>query len=237
MTTQNPSVPLLASRWFYPVTAVLLAAIVFAGFAGTFYLRRAALPPLGRLLLVHGLVFTTWIVLFAVQSLLIVTQRRQLHMRLGWFRAALAVLVVVLGTLAAVAALRLGRAPIPGLDPRSFFVIPMGDMAVFGLFAGLGIWFRRSGQAHRRLMLLATLSIVGAAIARLPLAFIAGGGPVAFFGLTDLFVLAACGYDFVKSRRLHPALLWGGLVLILSQPLRLLLGGTQLWLGFATLFQ
>jgi hypothetical protein len=82
-------------------------------------------------------------------------------------------------------------------------------------------------------MLTATISILVAAIARLPFAFIQAGGPPVFFGLTDLVLLACIFYDTVAHRRLDPAYLWGGLLVVVSQPLRLALGGTAAWLAFA----
>jgi hypothetical protein len=58
-------------------------------------------------------------------------------------------------------------------------------------------------------------------------------GPLAFLGLADLFVLAGIFYDYASRRRVHPAYIWGGLFLVASQPLRLMLAKTDLWMGFA----
>lgn len=223
-------------RAFFPVMGLLIAVTVFAGFAASFYLRDAAQPPLATLLVVHGVVFTAWVLLFVVQTTLIAANRVEVHKRLGWAGAALAVALIALGTLAAVRSLRLGRAPIPGLDPRSFFAVPFFDMVVFTLLVGAGIRFRTAPETHRRLMLLATIGLLDAAVARLPVAFIASGGPPVFFALADLFILAGWAFDLARRRRIHPAFLWGGLLLILSQPLRLVLGGTAAWKGFADLF-
>src|SRR6266404_5808899 len=84
------------------------------------------------------------------------------------------------------------------------------------------------------LMLIAAVNLLAPAIARIPLHFIETGGPLAFFGLTDLCLLACVGFDTIKNRRLHPAFLWGTLLVIASQPLRLMLSGTDIWLRFAT---
>jgi hypothetical protein len=86
---------------------------------------------------------------------------------------------------------------------------------------------------YRRLMLLAAINLLTPAIARLPLNFITNGGPLAFFGLTDLCLLVAVGFDTIKNRRLHPVFLWGSIFLIVMQPLRLLLAGTNAWMSFA----
>lgn len=80
-------------------------------------------------------------------------------------------------------------------------------------------------------MLLATVNLVTAAIARWP--GVLALGPLAFFGLTDLFVVALTIWDFRTRGRLHPITLWGGLLIIVSQPLRLVVSSTQGWLAFA----
>jgi len=81
------------------------------------------------------------------------------------------------------------------------------------------------------LMLLATVNLVTAAIARWP--GVLPLGPLAFFGLTDLFIVALAIWDFRTRGRLHPVTLWGGLLIIVSQPLRLVVSGTAGWLAFA----
>ena len=82
-------------------------------------------------------------------------------------------------------------------------------------------------------MLLATIAILPAATARLPFAFIQETGPLAFFGLADLFILACLLYDLFTRGRPHRATVWGGLLIVVSQPLRLLVGQSQTWLAFA----
>ena len=60
------------------------------------------------------------------------------------------------------------------------------------------------------------------------------GGALAFFGLTDLCLLTAVVFDTVRQRRLHPVFSWGMLLIVASQPLRLMLAGTDAWMRFAT---
>jgi hypothetical protein len=80
-------------------------------------------------------------------------------------------------------------------------------------------------------MVLGSLQMVTPAVARWP--GIAPFGPPAFFGITDLFVIALAIFDFRTRRRLHPATLWGGLLTIIAQPAQLMLSGTSSWLDFA----
>ncbi len=223
-------------RIFYTGMALAAAATMFTGFSATFFQRSATLPELGTLFVVHGVVFTAWFLIFIGQTSLIAANRRDLHRKVGSATVILAAFMVVIGTMMAIDALRRGSAPIAGLDPRSFFAVPMFDMLCFPILVGAAFRFRRDSETHKRLMLLATVSILSAAIARIPLPFIKAGGPLAFFPLEDLFVLAGPAYDFLTRRRVHPAYIWGGLFVILSQPLRLMIGGTPMWFSFADLF-
>jgi hypothetical protein len=81
-------------------------------------------------------------------------------------------------------------------------------------------------------MVLVTIALLAAPVARLPLAILQAGPP-AFFGLADLLLVPCVVYDLVTGRRIHPATAWGGLLIVASQPLRLLLGGTGACLAFA----
>jgi len=92
---------------------------------------------------------------------------------------------------------------------------------------------RRRSDFHKRLMLLASVSILMPAIVRIPLRFIQGSALVGF-GLIDLCVPAPVVFDTIKNRRLHPAFGWGALLIVASQPLSFLLGATHVWTRFAT---
>ena len=105
-------------------------------------------------------------------------------------------------------------------------------MLLFASFVGLAIAKRSDPQAHKRWMLLASLNLITAAIARWP-GVITIGAPPLFFGLTDLFLVALVIWDRVSRGRVHPATKWGGLLIVASQPLRLVVSGTAAWLAFA----
>ena len=234
MATQPQLAVRRRDRFFYTGMAVLAAAIVFAGFARTYYLKaHFATPPLRPLVHFHGILFTSWIVLFLSQASLVAAKRTDIHRRLGLAGGVLAVLMVCVGSLTAISAARRGFAPPGAPPPLVFLVIPLFDMLVFAVLIAAAFLYRRQPDTHKRLMLVATIALLDAAIGRLPFAFILKNGPLAFFGLADLILLACIFYDIVTRRRLHPAYLWGGILLIVSQPLRLLIGGTSAWLTFA----
>lgn len=222
-------------RLFYTGMAVAVVITVFAGFAPTYYLRPYFVTqPLIPLLHLHGIVFTSWIALFLIQTFLVAANRTGVHRRLGVVGAVVALLMIVIGPVTAIIRAKVVDVSLAGPAPLVFLTIPLGDMLVFASLVGAGFYYRRRADVHKRLMMLATISILPAAIARLPFAFIQQFGPLAFFGLTDLFIVVCLLYDLVARGRIHRATIWGGLLIIVSQPLRLLIGNTHAWLVFAT---
>jgi len=219
---------------FYAWAGWLAVAIVFAGFGRTFYLRSiSGAPPLSTLLVVHGVVMSAWFVLFAGQVWLVEARRIDLHRRLGVLGAVVALLVLCVGVIAAIDAGRRGASPSPGVTPLAFMAIPLFDMPVFALLVGLALWRRRRPDVHKRLMLLATVSLLTPAIARIPLGFIQHGGPPVFFGLALLVVFACIAIDSARNRRLHPAYAWGAALIVAMLPLRLLIATSDAWTRFA----
>ncbi|HEV8456514.1 MAG TPA: hypothetical protein VGQ24_16595 [Gemmatimonadales bacterium] len=221
------------TRRFYVGMAVAFAITVFAGFSRSYFLKaHYGTPELSLLLHAHGLVFTTWVLFFLAQTTLVAAGRTYIHRRMGVAGAVLAGLVLIMGTTTAILRVKGGAAPIPGVSPLSFLAVPLFDMVVFAILIGTGLYFRRRLDTHKRLMTLATISLLSAPIARLPFGVLKAGPP-AFFGLTDLFIVALLVYDLATRRRVHPATVWGGLLIVASQPLRLMISGTPAWLAFA----
>lgn len=225
-------------RLFYRAIAIALALTVLGGFGPTYYFRLVGTAPLATLsggpvtLLVHthAVLFTAWVLLFIAQTVLIAQRRVALHRKLGTAGAGLACLMVVAGTLTAINQAARGVAP-AGFDPYQFLMIPLSDMLLFGGFVAAALRQRANREAHKRLMLLAYVCIVTAAIGRLP--GVLPLGPPVFFGLSLLFVLAGVIYDKGSRGRVHPAYVWGGTILVISVPLRLVIAGTETWTRFA----
>lgn len=219
-------------RRLYTWAAIGAALVVFIGFARSYYLKGVfGTPALPALVHAHGLVMTLWFALFVVQARLVAARRVELHRRLGVAGTVLAALVVVVGVWTAIAAAARGVSP--GPPPLVFLVVPLADMLVFAMLVSAAVRLRRRPDYHKRLMLLASVGMLTAAIARFPIGLISAGGLPAFFALNDLAVLACVAYDSARHRRLHPAFGWGALLIIASQPLRLAVAGTPAWLQFA----
>ena len=234
MATTASTLRSAGERRFFAWGTALIVLIAFGGFARTYYLKVAfGTPPLSTLVHAHAAVMTAWVILFVTQTRLIAAQRTDLHRRLGVFGAILLVAIIVTGVVTAIESARRGLTP-TDMPPLMFLVNPLGTIVVFAALAGAAILYRRRSDLHKRLMLLATLSILTPAIARIPWEPFRVMGPPLFLAVTDTCVLALVAYDTWRNRRLHPAFLWGTLFFLVSQPLRILLAHTAVWNQFAT---
>ena len=216
---------------FFSLVALAVVVIVLVGFGPSYYFRTLTdAPPLRLAVHAHGLVFSAWIALFLVQSLLIRTGRPAVHRRLGVFGAGVAVLLVAVG---AMVAIQRGQTH---QFPHWVLAISLGDMVMFPAFCGLAIYFRRSGAFHKRFMLLATLTIISAAVLRWPMLRPLFGsndtltiGSILMYVGADLPLLAAVIYDRLAYGRVHAAYVWGGGALIASQILRVAMYDSESW--------
>jgi hypothetical protein len=208
--------------------AFLITAV--AGFGPTYFFKPVhPSPPLPSLLHVHGLVFTAWLVLLIVQSGLVRANRVDLHKRLGIFGAVLAALMVLLGLYVGVDGARHGTSA-DGMVPLAFLIFPFGQTLMFGGFVGVGLWKRRQPDLHRRLILLGTICLLTPAISRM----VDKRSVLALF-LTLVFVVVAMIHDWKTRGRVHPVYLWGGAIILLSGPLRAVVGNSAAWQAFARL--
>jgi len=168
-----PSPRVSQDRWFYTVASLVLLFLLVAGFH-QFYLEgkgfdgnKVPAAVLG-VVLVHGLSLTAWIILFFVQSLLIGTRNLALHMKLGWGAAAVGAVVALSGPFVAIQSVRFrGNFPIYGMTYSQFMLPMLSEILAFAVFVLLGLSFRkRNLEAHRAMMVLATLAVISGAAAR-----------------------------------------------------------------------
>ena len=225
--------PGVYDRIFYTGIAAAMALTVLGGFGSTYYFRLLSgttttltggtITPTLHL---HALLFTGWVLLFLVQAALVAGRRLQIHRRLGYTSIALAAAMVVVGFRTAVESAARGAAP-PGVDALTFLIVPIVDLVLFTGFVSAAYLKRRDKESHKRLMLLAYISIITAAIARIP--GMLPLGPLVFFGVSFLFAIAGMVYDVASRGRIHRAYAWGAPIIALSVPLRLALSGTAAW--------
>lgn len=227
---------------FYTGMAIAMIAFVVAGFAPTYYFASylGRVPPeefaaLSPLVHVHATVSMAWMLLFAAQASLVAAGRRDLHRIIGPAGAALVAIIVVVGIATALEGAHAGRVR-QGFSPEAFLFLPLSITFLLVLFSGLAFYHRKRAQHHKRLMLLATITILvpaGARFSRFYLEGILPPGPIGGMILSDLFLAALVIHDLRSRGSLHPVTLWGGGLLLLSEPLRLVIAQSTAWQSFA----
>lgn len=215
-------------RRLYLYTAVITALIVLAGFARSYYLRpfftTAALAPILHL---HGAVMTLWFLLIIAQTALVAAGRTDLHRVLGVFTATTAAALV---PIAIVTTMRYISRSIGDPEMLGEAAAESGFdwvlLATFTLLVATALILRRRSDVHKRLMMLAAVSLLGP-----PLARIIGDQTAVLVsnGLVVVLVLV----DVVRNRRLHPAFGWGGSLVIISSQAAVAMVSSPGWTNIA----
>jgi uncharacterized membrane protein YozB (DUF420 family) len=232
--------PHLRLRFFFVVMASAVIVAVFAGFAPTFYLRGSFTQtrPMSVLLHVHGIVFSAWITVFLIQSLLIARGSRRLHRQVGWVAAGIAVTMVILVIAAVIEQLQRVHAFPP---PPLALALSAFDIVVFAGLVGTAICFRNRPDWHKRFMLSATIILLGAPMFRLVIQLI-GVSDMAKVSivsalLVDAFFLPCFAYDLLTRRRIHPAYLIALVLIVLDQVAQATVASWTPWIDFANALQ
>ena len=206
-----------------------MIVIVLAGFWPYFSRLAVGRPPsLHWLLHVHAAVFSGWMILLAVQEGLAAAGRRARHMQVGRIGVPYGALLLVVGLVASFVApaLHVSAGTWTRDQAAAFLVLPLGDMLLFGGFFGAAIWHRRQPEIHKRLIILATVALMFAPVARfldstgsLPLMLVAWVSPV----------LIGMAHDLWRGGRVH-GVYWLGLALLVLAFVRVPLMDSELWL-------
>jgi hypothetical protein len=222
-------------RVFYSGMAILLCVCVYIGFSPTYFqagMLRAPLP--SPILHVHGAVFTVWMLLFVVQAAFISARRVTWHRSFGTVAFFLPPVMIVLGIVAAIDALSRG-VQIGPLDPAVSFAIPAIGIIGFTAIIYAAWRARRRPDAHKRLILIATVDLVAAAFGRFPWSSL--GLPPAAGAVTGLgiLLLMLSLYDLITIRRIHRSTMWAAPLAFATVALAVPIGMTPAWHAFAAL--
>ena len=200
-----------AERRFYSRMALFLVALVFLGFAPSFYLRNIVPsyprpnPTLPPSVLVHGSIFTLWMLAIVAQTQLVAAGRRDVHMKLGVATILLAIAIIPVMYLTTVWQVARANQP-PFTDPLTWTIVPLAAIIPFAILVWQGWTHRRKAQWHKRAMLSAAILIVmGPAIGRLPIAPPTRGGFTFILLLGLLLFVPLFLWDRRTIGRTHPA--------------------------------
>lgn len=232
-----------ATQYFYFYMALSCMAVAFLGFAPTYFLpvARGSFPSM-PVIHFHGLLFFAWSLYFVFQTWLAASGRIARHRTLGMIGVSLATAMTIFGFFAAVNAMK--RSAAVGLTSEgiAFVIVPLSGILFFAVVVTLAIANTRRPEIHKRLMLLAGISVLDAAVARWFLTFLAPPGPPgpppvevtippAF--VAYLLLVAAIVFDWRTRGRPHPVYVYGGIVLVAVKLLNWPISTTAAWHSFA----
>lgn len=228
-----------SDRWFYSAAGAVFLILMVIGFrafitAGTGANGRQIDPKIFALVATHGAAIGCWFVLFFVQSLLISTGNRRVHMKLGWSSLAIGATIAVTGFWVGIRSVQSYPPEYRVFDMVywRFMLMALTEIVMFTVFLTAGLLVRKQPKIHRVMMLLASLSILSGATARIPFMWKIYGhagwqglfGPVFTLGLILLLVryvrtrsldrwfaagYAACVVVFVLAGELALTSAWG----------------------------
>lgn len=222
------------SEPFFPIMTLVLIVFIVTGFTAGFATGFGAGFPPSSAIVVHGAATLAWFALTLLQALLIRRANFALHKTLGWASIALVVAVVVLGYRTVSYAIENPDWSIAGFDNVGSAIFPFFDIVTFVVVFTLGMVLRKKREAHKRLMVLAGAMMMDPAVARTAIILL-GAPPLAL--LIELAILLAFPiYDWRTRGRPHWASVFGLVFFAVCFALRMALGGSEAWAGFATAF-
>jgi hypothetical protein len=205
---------------FFTVMPGVILFLVLAGFTRTLYARPLfRVAPIPPYLYVHGIVLTTWFVWAFVQSLLISAGQIKNHRRSGTVAACFAVAVFAAALMASFGSVSRKHmdlnAPasimgsgLTGITIGQFMSSVVWGNIVnavsFAIFVACAVIYRRRPLIHKRLMVLASISILEPALARISHWRGMGGEQGPFIPVVIWSLIAAVAiHDIVTRKRVE----------------------------------
>lgn len=214
-------------RYFFVTLAVSYALVAVVGFAPEVFGSVDLAHPL--LAYMHGTLMAAWLLLFIMQTRFAASGLLKWHRSLGLTAIALAALVWV--SMGIVSVAQLGK-----FKSYDTLLLQLLTMLQFGVFFVWGILVRQDASSHKRLLTLATVVLLQAAVDRMTWLPTFGVGVQEYWPsairlyllLIPLFV-----FDMVSIKRIHPITLFGTGVIVAAHTTAILLWRTPGWLNFA----
>ena len=231
------------AQYFYFYMALACTAVAFLGFAPTYWLPMASgkFPPM-PVVHFHGLLFFAWTLFFTFQTWLAASLQVARHRTMGMIGVSLATAMTIFGFLVGVNAMKRSAAIGQTDEGIAFAIVPFSGILFFAVVFTLAVAAVRQPETHKRLMLLAGISLLDAAVARWFLTFLAPPGPlgpppvpvtIPPALVAYLLLVAAMVFDWRTRGRPHPVYVYGGIALIAVKLLNWPISATPFWHSFA----
>lgn len=228
---------------FYTWMFLACVLIAFLGFTPTFWQPMAAGQfKANPIVLVHGFAFFAWTLFALYQASLIPARNVALHRAVGLAGISFATAMTLFGCLAALNSLKTGIAEGQAAGAEAFLIVPLSAIATFAAFVVWAIANIRRPEWHKRAMLLATIALLGAPVARPLIVFVYKFPPTeqlpVWLDVTAsivgwLLVVIGMAWDWRARGKVHPAWLIGLAVLVVVPLLAVPIADTASWHGIA----
>lgn len=223
------------SRYFYFQMALACVAVAFLGFLPTYFMPMA--QGAGRfdpVVHIHGMIFFSWTIFFAVQTWIAASGQIARHRSVGLIGVSLATAMVIFGVMVG---MHMMHGTAAAGDPESgirFSIVPFSDIVCFAILVVAAFFNIPRPEWHKRLMLMATISILGAPVFRWFAVLGHIQNPTIFTAMEAqavvvLLALVPLLRDWRVTGRLHPAMMWGFAGIIASRLVQGTLGTTDGW--------
>ncbi len=226
--------PHAADAWFFPAIIAVMWLILLGGFMPGFV---ASLQPGGQsyplIIHVHAVVFFGWITFLSMQVGLVRSGNLAWHRRMGITGVVLAIAVILAGPAAALAS----HMSQESRQPPQFLALQLANILVFAGMVIAALLLRRQPAAHKRLMLIGTLALIGAGFGRI-VRMMTGEPPPwtlipAVYIAGNVLLLVMALHDYRTRGRLHPVFIWAAGVFVAAQLVVGLLLRSPLWAQMA----
>jgi len=233
------------TRRFYARTAWFFLGVGIVGFAPTYWVPmfRGTLrvEPLAH---IHALIFYGWLVLLCWQTMLVAAGRTARHREFGVAGVSLATAMCFVGVAMALQTVR--RQQSAGFEEAAFAfaAVPLLGIGLFATLFAIAVANVKRPEIHKRFMLVATASLLQAAIGRWFVMFLAprlppgtvSPPPPSFVPLLPglvvvLIVVGLMIHDRRSRGQVHSAYWVAGGLLLAYQVLHVPIGGTAAWAG------
>jgi hypothetical protein len=229
------------AKFFYFYLSVACVAIAFLGFAPTYWLPMATHTfKANPVFHIHGMLFFSWTLYLVYQSWLVASGKVAKHRTVGMIGVSLATAMTIFGLLVAIAAVRRDIAAGLEVPALTFMIVPFTGIMFFAGAVVAALVKIKNPQAHKRLMILATVAILPAAIARWFLTFLAPPGAfptpgvdLAPSALSGMILVAGIIHDWRTRGKPHAVYVVGGSLFVVLHLLEAPVSQTAAWQAFA----
>ena len=220
-----------------------LVLIAFGRFTPNYWAKLASQRfSAAPIVYIHGTPLSIWTLFYFAQVSLVAAARTPDRRRWGMAGISLATAMVISMLLVMINSMQNANALGMHVAGQRCAIVPFSSLILFVVFFAAAVVTARDSELHKRLMILAMIPLLQAAIGRVfngllePPGTI-GLGLVTFavvLGLAAvLLIVVAITYDWRTRGRPHQAYLVSGSLLIAKQFLIVPIGATAWWLAFA----